>query len=465
MSYVGLIGLGVMGENLTVNIAQKGFSISIYDKILEKTKSFHEKVCGTLEIIPTYSIEEFVNSLEKPGKIILLVPAGSPVDEVLESLSKYLDDGDIVCDCGNSFYKDTERRQSELKKKNITFMGVGVSGGREGALKGLSIMIGGEEYGYQAMKDLWMSVSAKVDGEPCAAYVGPRGSGHFVKMVHNGIEYAILELIAETYDIMSNGIKLETSKIRDIFREWVKSELESYLLQITIDVLEKIDAETGLPIVELISDKAEQKGTGRWAVQTALDLDVPAPCIHAALTSRIISTYKEIRTLLSRRFRETKPKEDVKLSENLLPYLRDSFYLTMILSYIQGLHLINKASRELSYNIDMLKLLKIWRGGCIISSKLIYKLIEVVQRNPEINNFLLDAELFKEVTSLEDSLRILLSNLKSTDIPTPVLDSALNYLIALRREKLPANILQALRDRFGYHGLERIDKPGRFQGR
>ncbi len=462
LSYLGLIGLGVMGENLTVNIASKGFNISVYNRTIDKTKKFHERVSNILEIKPTYSIEEFINTLEKPRKIILVIQAGTPVDQILKVLLNYLDEGDIVCDCGNSFYKDTERRQQELKKKGIVFMGVGVSGGKEGALKGPSIMIGGEEYGYLAMRELWVSISAKVNGEPCAGHVGTKGAGHFVKMVHNGIEYAILESIAEVYDIMKNGMKLEINHIRDIFREWLRSELNSYLLEITVDVLERVDPNVTLPLIELISDKAEQKGTGKWTLQTAVDLGVPTPSIDAAVTSRIISTYKELRTLLSRKLGETRRINNVRISEALLPHLKNSLYLAMILSYVQGLHLIRKASKEFSYNIDIIKLLKIWRGGCLIRSRLLYKFIEVVEKNPEIENILMDDELFEEIISIEDSLRTLLSSLKLIDIPTPVLDSTLNYLIGLRREKLPANLIQALRDKFGYHGFERIDMAGRF---
>lgn len=464
LSYLGIIGLGVMGGNLTLNIVSKGFSVSIYDKVVEKTEKLYEETSGRFEIKPTYTIEEFINSLEKPRKIILLVPAGETVDQILESLSKYLDEGDIICDCGNSFYKDTERRQNELKKKNIVFMGVGISGGKEGALKGPCIMVGGEEYGYSVMRELWTSISAKVDSEPCAGYVGARGAGHFVKMVHNGIEYAIMESIAEIYDIMKNSVMLEIPHIRDIFREWLKHDLNSYLLEITVDVLEKVDKVTGLPIIELISDKAEQKGTGKWAAQTALDIEVPTPCIDAAVTSRMISTYKDLRTSLSRKLckSSTKNKNYLGSTELLLDHLKNSLYLAMILSYIQGLHLIKRASDEYSYNIDMVKLLKIWRGGCIIRSRLLNKLIEVVERNPGIENILMDDELLREVSDLEYSLRLVLSKLKSMNIPTPIFDSSLNYLIALKRERLPANLIQALRDRFGYHGLERIDMAGRF---
>ncbi|MEM2469625.1 MAG: NADP-dependent phosphogluconate dehydrogenase [Nitrososphaerota archaeon] len=464
LSYLGIIGLGVMGGNLTLNTVSKGFTVSIYDKVVEKTKKLYEKASNMFEIKPTYTIEEFVNSLEKPRKIILLVPAGQPVDQILVSLSKYLDEGDIVCDCGNSFYKDTERRQDELKKKNIVLMGVGISGGKEGALKGPSIMVGGEEYGYSVMREFWRSISAKVDSEPCAGYVGSRGAGHFVKMVHNGIEYAIMESIAETYDIMRNVMMLEIPHIRDMFREWLKHDLNSYLLEITVDVLQRVDEVTNLPIVELIYDKAEQKGTGKWTTQTALDIVVPTPCIDAAVTSRVISTYKDLRTSLSRKLCESsnKNKSNLGSTELFLDHLKNSFHLAMILSYTQGLHLIKKASDEYSYNIDIVKLLKIWRGGCIIRSALLNKLIEVVERNPGIENILMDDELFKEVTGLEGSLRLLLSKLKFTNIPTPIFDSSLNYLIALKRERLPANLIQALRERFGYHGFERIDTVGRF---
>jgi len=294
-------------------------------RTIDKTKKLHERVSNILEIKPTYGIEEFINTLEKPRKIILMVQPGAPVDQILDVLLNYLDEGDIVCDCGNSFYKDTERRQQELRKKGIVFMGIGVSGGREGALKGPSIMAGGEEYGYLAIRELWVTISVKVDGEPCAGYVGNRGAGHFVKMVHNGIEYAILESIAEAYDIMKNGMKLEITHIRDIFREWLRSELNSYLLEITVDVLERLDPKLGLPLIELISDKAEQKGTGRWALQTAVDLRAATSSIDAAVISRIVSTYKELRTSLSLKLGEARIINNVKMSEALLSHLKTHY--------------------------------------------------------------------------------------------------------------------------------------------
>ncbi|MEM4467244.1 MAG: NADP-dependent phosphogluconate dehydrogenase [Nitrososphaerota archaeon] len=457
-----MIGLGVIGENLSLNITSKNLPISVYDKFHEKTRRFYEKVSSNLNITPTYDIEEFVKSLEKPRKILLLVPAGNPVDEVLTELIRHLDKGDIVCDCGNSFYKDTEKRQETLQRRGIIFMGVGVSGGREGAYRGLSIMVGGDKYGYLVMKEFWEEISAKVDGDACAGYVGDRGSGHFVKMVHNGILYTILQSIAEVYDIMRNGMGMDVDEVKTTFEDWLRDKLASYLLELTVEVLQKKDHELEIPLIELVSDVAEQKGTGKWTSQTALELGVPTPSIDVAVTYRTISTFREVRKTLSNNYLKTSNSKIVKIPRSFLPDLEKSFYLSMIISHAQGLHLIKKASEIYGYSIDLKKLLKLWRGGSVIRSKIIYRLIEVLERSPGIENILLDEEVYKEVLELERALRILLSHLKSTDIPTPHLDSTLNYLISMRRERLPTNIIQLLRDRFGYHGFERIDKSGKF---
>ncbi|MCS7126056.1 MAG: NADP-dependent phosphogluconate dehydrogenase [Aigarchaeota archaeon] len=461
-NYIGLIGLGAMGENLSINIGSKNFSVSVYDKFSEKTKKLWEKVSNFLPITPTYSIEDFVKSLEKPRKIILLVPAGEPVDEVLRELLRYLDREDIVCDCGNSFYKDTERRQEVLREKGIFFMGVGISGGREGAYRGLSIMVGGDKHGYDVMRDLWEKISAKVDSEPCSGYIGERGAGHFVKMVHNGILYAILQSIAEVYDIMKNGMGMRLDDIRSVFEDWLKDRAHSYLLELTVEVLQKRDNESGYPIIDFVSDVAEQKGMGKWTSQTAMELEIPTPCIDVAVSYRAISIFRELRKSFSENYSKIGNPKTIKISKNLLSDLEKSFYLVMITSFAQGLHLIKRASDIYRYDIDIKSLLKLWRGGSVIRSSLIYRLIEVSERSSQIENILQDRELYKEVVELEDSLKNLLSNLKALDIPTPILDSTLNYLISLRRERLPTNLIQLLRDRFGYHGFERIDKLGRF---
>jgi len=462
-SYVGLIGLGVMGENLAINIASHGYSISVYNRTTERTRDFEKRIPQSLNIKATYSVGDFIKSLERPRRVILMVKAGKPVDEVLTLLRPYLDAGDVVFDCGNSFFRDTERRQEELQGLGVIFMGIGVSGGEEGALKGPSIMVGGEESGYEQSRELWESIAAKADGEPCAGYMGRAGAGHFVKMTHNGIEYALLQLIAESYDIMTWGLGLSTAEARDVFAEWLDGELRSYLLEITVDALSYLDEETGKPLVELVLDKAEQKGTGKWTSQTALDLGIPTPSIDAAVVARIISSHKQLREKLSRK--TVKPRLN-ELSyvekEDLIENLKKAFHLSSILSYAQGLHLIKQASNEYSYGTDLINVVKVWRNGCIIRSNLLERIVKALGDDPSMENILLHREFIEIIAYEEQGLRSLLSVVKRLDTPTPVFDASLNYLIALRRGRLPASLIQALRDRFGSHGYERIDKPGRF---
>jgi len=459
LNQVGLIGLGVMGENLAINIASHGYSVSVYNRTAERTREFAEKKPKDLAITPTYTIEELVKSLERPRRIILMIKAGKPVDYMLSQLTPHLDEGDVVFDCGNSFFRDTERRQEELAKQGLTLMGVGISGGEEGALKGPSIMVGGDVRGYELSAEMWREIAAKADGEACADYMGKAGAGHFVKMTHNGIEYAILQLIAETYDVMHIGMGMTVEEIKQIFNEWNRGELSSYLLDITVEVLDRVDEDTGKPLVEVILDKAEQKGTGKWTSQTALDLGIPTPSIDAAVEARIISGLKNMRETSSKLYGCMK---EAKLSRELLRPLYEAFYLGVITAYAQGLHLIKQASEELGYGTDLTRVVKVWRNGCIIRSKLLGSILKTIQENPEADNILLTSNFAEVVKNLENGMRELLSILKKTDIPTPVMDSTLNYLISIRREKLPANIIQALRDRFGSHGYERIDKPGRF---
>ncbi|HID04940.1 MAG TPA: NADP-dependent phosphogluconate dehydrogenase [Aigarchaeota archaeon] len=327
----------------------------------------------------------------------------------------------------------------------------------------IAVMVGGEESGYEQSRELWESIAAKADGEPCAGYMGRAGAGHFVKMTHNGIEYALLQLIAESYDIMTWGLGLSTAEARDVFAEWLDGELRSYLLEITVDALSYLDEETGKPLVELVLDKAEQKGTGKWTSQTALDLGIPTPSIDAAVVARIISSHKQLREKLSRK--TVKPRLN-ELSyvekEDLIENLKKAFHLSSILSYAQGLHLIKQASNEYSYGTDLINVVKVWRNGCIIRSNLLERIVKALGDDPSMENILLHREFIEIIAYEEQGLRSLLSVVKRLDTPTPVFDASLNYLIALRRGRLPASLIQALRDRFGSHGYERIDKPGRF---
>ena len=461
MSYVGLVGLGVMGENLALNIASRGFQVSVYNRTREKTERFVQRLPRGSAIVPTYSLEEFVSSLERPRRVILMVKAGRPVDDILDGLAPLLGDGDVVFDCGNSFFRDTERRQEWLARRGITFMGVGVSGGEEGALKGPSVMVGGAPSGFEESRAMWEAIAARVDNEPCAGYMGLRGAGHFVKMTHNGIEYALLQLIAESYDIMTRGLGMSVEDAAQVFREWRDSELGSYLLEITVDALSVVDEETGKPLVELVMDRAEQKGTGKWTSQTAMDVGVPVPNIDAAVSARIMSSLKEQRVNAARLYGGVRTRIEGDRRE-LLELLRPAYSLAAITSYAQGLALISEASREYGYGTKMLDVVKVWRGGCIIRAKLLHTIIGAYEREPGLVNILFDDEIAGLARELEPSLRELLRRVKTAHIPTPVMDAALNYITSLRRERLPAHVIQALRDRFGAHEYERVDKPGRF---
>ncbi len=459
MSEVGLIGLGVMGENLALNIASKGYQVTVYNRTQERTRFFIENVGQKAGIKAAYSIVDFTRSLERPRKIILMVKAGQPVDAVLADLTPHLTEGDMIFDCGNSHYSDTERRQKLCSSQGLTFMGVGVSGGEEGALKGPAIMLGGPHEGYMTTREFWEAIAAKAEGEPCAGHMGLHGAGHFVKMVHNGIEYGLLQLIAETYDIMVNLLGLDISGVADVFRKWVGGELGSYLLEIAVDVLSVVDGETGKPLVEHVLDRAEHKGTGKWSVQTAAELGVATPSIDAALSARYLSAMKDQRI----KFEETygpQPSYRTHIpTDRMLDMLEDAYWCTAVACYAQGLDLIRAASVQYGYGTDLRSVLKVWRAGCIIRARLIQDLIEAVG---EGENILLSSMMVSEFRRRWSSWAEVLSMVGKAGVPTPVMDASYNYLKSLRRSRLPANIIQALRDRFGAHTFERIDRPGRF---
>lgn len=459
LSAVGLVGLGVMGENLARNIASKGFTITVYNRTAERTRNFIESVKHLEGIRAAYSLEEFTESLERPRKIILMVQAGKAVDSVLTQLAPLLEKGDMVFDCGNTFFKDTERRQRQLKALGVELAGVGVSGGEEGALKGPSIMFGGEYATFTETRNLWETIAAKYMGEPCAGYMGGGGAGHFVKMVHNGIEYAILQLIAETYDILHTGLGKQAHEIAGIFRNWAGGENSSYLLEIAADALSVVDEETQKPLVELVLDKAEQKGTGRWTVMTAAELGVPTPSIDAAVSARNISALKEVRVKLSELYGE----RPVKISgDGLVEEMAHAYFCTAAVSYVQGLELIRTASNTYGYGVDLDRVAGVWRAGCIIRSAFLSTLrTAIAEAGPE-GNLLASKTLRDMLTERETCWVDVLKASKDAGIPTPVMDASYNYYISHRRKRLPANIIQALRDRFGSHTYERVDRPGRF---
>lgn len=458
-SQIGLIGLAVMGENLARNIAGHGFKISVFNRTTEKTKKFIEKF-GKKNFLLTgaHNIKEFINGLETPRKIILLVKAGEAVDEVIKGLIPLLDKNDVLIDCGNSHFKDTERRQQYLKQKQIYFIGCGISGGEEGALKGPSLMPGGDKKAWQKIKPIFEKIAAKdFSNKPCVTYLGPGGSGHFVKMTHNGIEYAIMQLIAESYDILKNIEKFSNPKLAKTFSNFSKIEnLKSFLMEITTKIFMKKEGKKYL--IDLIRDSAGQKGTGKWTTQEALNLNASIPIINAAVDARIISGNETYRKNY-----KTFPKIILKIKkENITKLVRDALELSTILAYIQGFELIFKADRQYDWNLNLNEIARIWQGGCIIRSKILKKFALVYSKNQQQAKNA-KKSILKEFKNIKQkNWRKLLTLTTSIGLPTPALSSALIYYDTLTRKHLPQNLIQAQRDFFGAHGYERIDKKGEF---
>ncbi|MGB9768661.1 MAG: NADP-dependent phosphogluconate dehydrogenase [Dictyoglomus sp.] len=460
-NYIGLIGLAVMGQNLALNIARKGFSVSVYNRTPERTKEFIEKRVKEEKIDPYYDLKSFVESLEKPRKIILMVKAGQPVDEMIQELLPYLEPGDLIIDGGNSYFRDTSRRIRELKDKGILYLGMGVSGGEYGALHGPSLMPGGTKEAYKLVEEMLLKIAAKTEDGPCCTYVGDDSAGHFVKMVHNGIEYAIMELIAEIYDIMRKVLNMPSEEIGKVFESWNNGELNSFLMEISYKIMRVKDEETGKPLVELILDKAEQKGTGKWTAQTALDLGIPTPTLNMAVEARIISHFKDLRVELSKTLPVS--KESISLNrEEILKDLEKALLFGVFISFSQGLWLIDEASKVLNYNIDLSEVLRIWKGGCIIRAKILNFLREIIKENPQNANLLASEKTVNFLKDKIESVKKISDIGKRSGISLLCLNSALDYYFALATENLPANLIQAQRDFFGAHTYERIDKEGIF---
>jgi 6-phosphogluconate dehydrogenase len=457
----GLIGLAVMGQNLVLNIESRGFPVAVYNRTAERTKEFIEGDAKGKQIKACYTLEELVASLSKPRKVMLMVQAGAPVDAVIEQLKPLLDAGDLIIDGGNSFYKDTERRAIALAKENLNYIGTGVSGGEEGALKGPAIMPGGQKEAYAFVEDIFRAIAAKVDGEPCVTYIGPRGAGHYVKMVHNGIEYGDMQLIAEAYDIMHRALNLSAKDLHTIFAEWNEGELQSYLIEITRDIFAKYDPETGKPLVDVILDEAQQKGTGKWTSQDALDLGAPIPTINAAVESRIISAYKQERVAASKVL--SGPTTTFQGDhQQLIQDVRNALYASKICSYAQGMALLRAASKEYDYQLNMGAIAKIWRGGCIIRARFLNDISAAFERNPNLTNLLLDPYFKEAILSRQASLRRVVQTAVSLGIPSLAMSASLAYFDAYRTDRLPANLTQAQRDYFGAHTYRRTDKEGSF---
>lgn len=456
---IGVVGLAVMGQNLALNIARNGYAVAVYNRTVERTRKFVEDRVKGEKIIPSFDIQHFVESIEKPRKIILMVKAGSPVDEVIEELLPYLEKGDLLIDAGNSHYADTNRRLEKLSHHGILYLGMGVSGGEYGALHGPSIMPGGSLEAYKMVEDILVKIAAKTEDGPCCTYVGNGSAGHFVKMVHNGIEYSIMQSISEVYDIMRKVLKMNSAEIGHVFEEWNKGELASFLVEITYKIMRYVDEETNRPLVELILDKAEQKGTGKWTAQAALDLGVPTPSLNVAVFSRTVSHFKEQRKQLSKIFGE---KTRIQTDRSLIKDLEKSLLFTMFLSFSQGLWLIHEASNAYNYGIDLLEVLRIWKGGCIIRAKLLDFLRNILKENSKNINLLASNISMDFVKEKLHSVLKVSAVARESGLPTPVLNNSIDYLFSLTEENLPANLIQAQRDFFGAHTFERIDKEGTF---
>jgi 6-phosphogluconate dehydrogenase len=457
----GLVGLAVMGENLVLNVERNGFSAAVYNRTAARTEEFAAGRAAGKNIVPAYTVEDFVAALERPRKIMLMVKAGPPVDDMLEQLKPHLEQGDLVIDGGNSFFKDTERRAGEMEEAGFLYIGTGVSGGEEGALRGPSIMPGGQKEAYELVEPVFTAIAAKVNGDPCVAYIGPRGSGHYVKMVHNGIEYGDMQLIAEAYDIMSRALGLSAPELHEIFAEWNKGELSSYLVEITADIFARVDEETGRPLVELILDEAQQKGTGKWTSQDALDLGAPTPTINAAVESRIISAYKEERLAASKTL--SGPGLSFEgLRDKFIDNVRAALFASKICSYAQGMALLGAASKEHSYSLNLGEIATIWRGGCIIRAAFLDDIRAAFDRNPGLQNLLLDPYFKEAVESRQLAWRSVVQAAVQLGIPCLATSASLAYFDAYRSARLPANLTQAQRDYFGAHTYRRIDKEGVF---
>ncbi|WP_138417941.1 NADP-dependent phosphogluconate dehydrogenase [Aquibacillus sediminis] len=461
---IGVIGLAVMGKNLALNIESRGNSVSVFNRSYEKTEAFLKNEAEGKNFYGAETIEDFVNSLEKPRKIMLMVKAGAPTDATIEQLKPLLDEGDVLIDGGNTFYEDTIRRNKELEKSGIHFIGTGVSGGEEGALKGPSIMPGGQKEAYDLVAPIFKSIAAQVDDEACTTYIGPDGAGHYVKMVHNGIEYGDMQLICEAYFIMKHVLGLSTEELHEVFAEWNQGELDSYLIEITADIFTKKDDETGKPMIDVILDTAGQKGTGKWTSQSALDLGVPLPVITESVFARFISAMKEERVKASKILRGPSAEStsfDGDKAE-LIEAIRQALYMSKIVSYAQGFAQMRQASEEYDWNLRYGDIAMIFRGGCIIRAQFLQKIKEAYDREPGLTNLLLDPYFQEIVESYQASLRKVLSLAIEKGIPVPAFSSALAYFDSYRTETLPANLLQAQRDYFGAHTYQRVDKEGTF---
>lgn len=456
---LGMIGLGTMGRNLLLNMADKGFKVTGYDKDQKMLKKLEED--GKSHGLKGFeSLPDFLESLELPRRIVLLVPAGPIVDSVIAELVPLLEKGDVIIDSGNSHFTDTSRRAEELSEKGLHFFGMGISGGEEGARFGPSMMPGGDRTAYDAVKPILEAVSAKVNGDPCVAYIGPGASGHFVKMVHNGIEYSMMQILAETYDLLKNGLSYNNDQIYALFDKWNNGRLKSFLLEVTKDIFKVKDEKTGGMLIDMIKDEAKSKGTGKWTTQVSVDLQLPIPTINEAVSTRDLSKFKALRVALSKAL----PHEAVQIEDkaNFEIELEQALYFAMITSYAQGLHLLEQASIEFKYELNLKEISQIWRGGCIIRAELLEDIFQAYTKQPNLPHLYSDESIQSQLKEILPGTRAVVIAAISSGIAIPCYASALTYYDSFRTANSPLNLTQAQRDFFGAHTFERIDEAGIF---
>ena len=459
---IGVTGLAVMGRNLARNLARHGHVVSLHNRSPERTRSLVKEHGDEGTFVPSESMTDFVASLARPRAIIIMVKAGEATDAVISELVPLLEAGDIVIDCGNAHYLDTRRREAALRTRGLHFVGCGVSGGEEGALHGPSIMPGGSAESYAKLGPIFESIAAQVDGTPCCTHVGPDGAGHFVKMVHNGIEYADMQLIAEAYDLLRAGLGAPAPEIASIFRTWNEGDLDSFLIKITAEVLAHIDAETGRPFVDIVLDQAEQKGTGRWTVQSALDLGIPITGIAEATFARSLSGHAEQRAAARKAFGSDVTPLEISDTDTFVDDVRRALYASKVVAYAQGFDQIGAGSAEYGWDIDRGAMATIWRGGCIIRARFLDRIRSAYDEDPGLPSLLVAPYFAAAVRDGVDSWRRVAAQAALAGLPTPAFSSSLAYYDGLRRDRLPAALIQALRDNFGAHTYRRVDKPGTF---
>ena len=461
-AHVALVGLAVMGQNLALNIERNGFPISVYNRTQERTRAFIEGPARGKRVIGASSVEELVHNLEPPRRVIVMVKAGAAVDAMIDQIQPHLQRGDILVDAGNSLYKDTERRSTLLEPSGLHFVGMGVSGGEEGALWGPSIMPGGSDKAYRQLEPMLTAIAAKSEFGDCVTHVGPRGAGHYVKMVHNGIEYGDMQLIAETYDLMQRSLGMSAREMSEVFLRWNEGELNSYLIEVAAAVLAYVDPETRQPLVDVIADEAGQKGTGRWTSQDALELGTPIPTIDAAVWARSISAFKQQRLQASEILRGPGGSGPIGERQSVLQDLEGALYSAKISSYAQGMALLQAASEEYAYGLNLAEIARIWTGGCIIRARLLSTIQAAFRESPALPNMMLAPQFASVLNERTAGLRRTVTLARSLGVPCPAMSASLDYFDSYRQERLPANLIQAQRDYFGAHTYQRIDLPGVF---